>query len=132
MHISVTEDRSQFRLHKLYPLLLFQSSVQVACGLRAKSFVAELAVKSMQVTTLRDELVACASITLESRKFSRLFKMASHSVFNIAPTCLTKGAVLAQGANDTTLYEASMSQNGRSFQVSTLEVHAVSPQTLAV
>ena len=45
--------------------------------------------------------------------------MASNSIYNIAAASLTLGAVLARGANGTTLYQANLVQGQRSFQVQT-------------
>ena len=45
--------------------------------------------------------------------------MTDTSIFNITPGALTLGAVLARGANGTTLYQADLMQGQRSFQVLT-------------
>ena len=43
--------------------------------------------------------------------------MTDTSLFNIAPTSLKLGAVLAYGANSTVLYKADLLQAGRKIQV---------------
>ena len=46
--------------------------------------------------------------------------MTSHSIYNIAPAALSLGAVLARGANGTTLYIADLLQGPSSIQVGVL------------
>ena len=43
--------------------------------------------------------------------------MSGPSIYNIEPTSLTLGAVLARGAYGTVLYQADLQQGGRSIQV---------------